>query len=214
MPPTTPILLTVFALASVFVLLRAESAGYTRLTYAAKPLAMVSIGLIAVLAWPVVSETYRQLIVAGMILSMVGDVFLMLPKDRFMAGLGAFLLAHIAYIAAFAGRLEDVPILPFLPFTLAFVFVARLLWPDLRSERYPVLIYSAALTVMAALATGVAVSEGSLSAVACAVGAVLFVLSDTALAFDRFVGAFGSARYFILTTYFAAQLLIALSVFA
>jgi uncharacterized membrane protein YhhN len=214
MPLITPVLLAVFALASAIVLLRAESSGFTRLTYVAKPLAMVSTGLIAVLAWPVVSESYRQLIVVGMVLSMVGDVFLMLPKDRFMAGLSAFLLAHIAYIAAFAGRLEQVPVLPFLPFTLAFVFVARLLWPHLRSERYPVLIYSATLTVMAALATGVAVSEGSLSAVACAVGATLFVLSDTALAFDRFVGAFGSSQHVILPTYFGAQLLIALSVFA
>lgn len=210
----TTTLLIVFAIASVVVLLRAERLGFRTLAYTAKPLALVSIALIAVFNPAPVSSEYRLLILVGLALSLPGDILLMLPKDRFLAGLFAFLLAHGAYSAAFLGRLEAVPILPMLPYAVALAFTVKLLWPHLGRLRWAVLFYGLALALMASLALGVATEVGGRSAILAAAGAALFVLSDTALAFDRFLGGYDAARYAILWPYFGAQLLLALSVAA
>src|SRR5262249_31512938 len=50
---------------------------------------------------PPLPESRWAFTVAALCLSLAGDVFLMLPKDLFVAGLGSFLLAHLAYVAAF-----------------------------------------------------------------------------------------------------------------
>lgn len=210
----TVALLSLFALASLVVFFRAGSRGYQSLVYAAKPLTLVSIGMIAVVAWPPVSAEYQWWIVGGLALSLLGDVLLMLPADRFLAGLSAFFLAHLAYIAAFLERAGAPSPLAFMPYALALVFVARLLWSSLGSLRVPVLAYGLVLGVMAGLALGSAVETGTFSSWMAALGATLFVLSDTALAFNRFLGELDPRGYFILGTYFSAQWLIALSVFA
>ncbi|MFT4604109.1 MAG: putative membrane protein YhhN [Rhodothermales bacterium] len=206
--------LVLFSVISLLVLLRAERLGYRQLVYVAKPLTMVSIGLIAVFAWPAVSPDYQRLILIGLGLSLAGDIALMLPKDRFLAGLGAFLVAHVAYTAAFLGRLEAIPALPFLPFALAGLFVVRLLWRHLDRLRWPVVIYATAIAAMAGSAWAVAMTLGTTSAWLGAIGASLFVVSDTVLGFNRFVGEISSSQSLILWTYFPAQVLIAISVFA
>jgi uncharacterized membrane protein YhhN len=206
----TLILLSVI---SALALLRAERLGYTQLVYVAKPLTMISIAMIAVFAWPSVSPEYQLLILIGLGLSLAGDVALMLPKDRFLAGLGAFLLAHIAYLIAFLSRLQEIPILPFLPFLLAGLFVVRLLWRHLESLRWPVVLYAMAIAGMAGSAWAVAMTLGTTSAWLGAAGASLFLLSDTVLAFNRFVGQISKSEWLILGTYFPAQILIASSVF-
>ena len=65
--------------------------------YIAKPFATVAILLIAATASTPVSARYRQLIIAGLASSLVGDVLLMLPNDHFVPGLIAFLVAHLCY---------------------------------------------------------------------------------------------------------------------
>ncbi len=199
---------------SAVALLRAERLGYRQLVYVAKPLTMVSIGLIAVFAWPTVSSEYQRLILIGLGLSLVGDVALMLPRDRFLGGLGAFLLAHVAYTAAFLGRLEAIPALPFLPFAIAGLFVIRLLWRHLDGLRWPVVVYATAIALMAGSAWAVAMTLGTTSAWLGAIGASLFVLSDTVLGFNRFVGQISNSEWLVLGTYFPAQILIAMSVLA
>src|SRR6185503_13370199 len=72
-----------------------------RLThYLFKPLTVVLIMLIAFQSKHTTSPFYRQAIIAGLIFSLAGDIFLMLP-DRFIPGLVSFLFAHVFYIAAF-----------------------------------------------------------------------------------------------------------------
>lgn len=41
-------------------------------------------------------------ILLGLCLSLAGDVLLMLPSDRFIQGLAAFLVAHLCYNVGFA----------------------------------------------------------------------------------------------------------------
>lgn len=72
------------------------------LHYIGKPLTTLLILWLALSAQPAVDARYRRAVLAGLVLSLIGDVFLMLPGDRFVLGLVAFLLAHVCYIVAFA----------------------------------------------------------------------------------------------------------------
>ncbi|RME49244.1 MAG: lysoplasmalogenase, partial [Caldilineae bacterium] len=78
----------------------------------------------------------------------------------------------------------------------------------------PVLVYVLVILVMAWQAWARWRNTGETAALLAFVGAVLFVISDTVLAFNRFQGEFAAARALNLSTYFAAQWLIALSVWA
>src|SRR5690606_19984305 len=67
------------------------------LEYLCKPLTMVAL-IATTLALDVGDETVRTWFVVALVLCLVGDVFLMLPQDLFVYGLGAFLLGHVAYV--------------------------------------------------------------------------------------------------------------------
>src|SRR5690606_15697068 len=75
----------------------AVARGDRRTEYIAKPLTMVVL-IGAALVLDPAHGTARTWFVAALALSLLGDVFLMLPRDRFVPGLASFLLAHIAYI--------------------------------------------------------------------------------------------------------------------
>lgn len=183
------------------------------LEWVAKPLATVAILLLALGAAPLPSARYRGLIGAGLICSLAGDILLMLPTDLFLAGLVAFLAAHVCYLTAFrsdgggggpAGLLVLV--------VLAGAGVLSVLWPSLGAMRIPVLLYVAVILTMCWMALGRWwVGRGPGSGLAAA-GAVCFVVSDSILALDRFHSPVVMAPVLVLGTYYAAQVLIASSV--
>ena len=70
--------------------------------YVLKPLTMLLITVIAVRSIGRPVRKYPAIIAAGLIISLVGDVFLMLPGDYFIPGLVSFLVAHLVYVAAFS----------------------------------------------------------------------------------------------------------------
>ena len=185
---------------------------HRRLThYLFKPLTVVFIILIALQAKHPTSPFYRRAIIAGLLFSLAGDIFLMLP-DRFIQGLASFLAAHVFYIAAFTresgGALSFSTLIPFLIYG---GMMLRVLWPHLGKMKLPVMIYVAAILMMGWTAAGrrlLTEQEGSLLAF---LGAILFIASDSVLALDKFRGRFRSAQLLILVTYFTAQWLIALS---
>jgi uncharacterized membrane protein YhhN len=179
--------------------------------YVFKPLTTL---LIIALAWHQhgAPPLYRTLVMAGLVFSLFGDVFLMLPRDRFVAGLVSFLIAHLLYIAAFAQGEFRLTIWLLVPFIIYAAILLRILLPHVpRALKVPVIVYAAALLVMAWLAAerGAAGVPGGLLA---AIGGVLFVASDSALALNRFARPFRAADALVLATYFAAQTLIALSI--
>ncbi len=178
----------------------------------AKPATMALIILVAAVR-PGGTGPYKTFILAGLLASFAGDVFLMLDRKWFFAGLGGFLLAHGFYILAFKPA-PDRPatmgtLLPFLVFGL---LMFRTLAPNLGKLKLPVLVYIAAITVMAWFAAARFIEIGSSGALAALAGAILFLASDAVLAYARFVKDFASAQLFILGAYFPAQLLIALSI--
>jgi sterol desaturase/sphingolipid hydroxylase (fatty acid hydroxylase superfamily)/uncharacterized membrane protein YhhN len=152
----------------------------------------------------------HALLVAALVASLAGDVALMVPGG-FLPGLVAFLLAHLAYVALFARGVGAMPSRgAAAAVALHGLAMLAVLWPHLPGGlRAPVAAYVAVISAMGAQALGRALVRRDAASVATAAGALLFVASDTVLALDRFVGPVPIAPFWILSTYFTAQLLIA-----
>jgi uncharacterized membrane protein YhhN len=204
--------LSLLALASALLTVRAEYGGPRRQVYVFKPLTVVLIIFIALQAESGGAPPYKQLIIAGLLCSLAGDVLLMLPRERFVEGLVCFLFAHVCYIAAFTtdGGARVRSAWGGAALVLYGALMLGVLWPRLGRLKAPVTFYVAAILLMAwqALNRRLAGSAGGAEALA---GALLFVASDSALALNRFKGEFRGAQAVVLSTYFAAQWLIALS---
>lgn len=209
----TTILLTILSALSGALHVRAEYRGPKRQVYLFKPLTVLLVIAIALTIPGPPNGRYRVAVLVGLICSMAGDTFLMLPGDRFLPGVASFLLAHLAYLMAFTSSAPfgDAPLL-LLPFAALGAGMLWRLWPRLGAMRGPVVVYLAVIVVMAWQAASRAAFLGTTGARLAAAGAVLFVLSDASLAVNRFQRPFRAAQAVILPTYYTAQLLIAWSV--
>lgn len=154
---------------------------------------------------------YGRAIAAGLGFSLIGDIFLMLPGDWFLPGLIAFFAAHLAYIRGFSlgigiGRNRRLLVW----FGLVALAIVALLWSGIPGAlRLPVAGYAAVLGLMAAQAlTRLRITRDRADALA-AMGAVLFMASDTLLAVNRFLDPLPLSPLWVLGSYFAAQGLIA-----
>ena len=203
--------LSTLVLASALLTIRAEYKGPRLHVYVFKPLTVVLIILIALQTKHATAAQYKSLVVAGLLLSLVGDVFLMAPRDRFVAGLVSFLFAHLFYIAAFASGAWTPSVWAGVALAFYGALMLWLLWKGLGKLKAAVLVYVGAILLMAWAALSRAQAASDEGGVLAAFGALLFVASDSALAWNRFKGEFKSAQMVILASYFAAQWLIALS---
>lgn len=152
----------------------------------------------------------KRWVIAGLVLSLVGDVALLWPKEGFLPGLISFLLAHLAYLWAFTRvrRLAAAP-LPFVAYALVAGSILALLWPGVPGPlRVPVVAYVLCLASMAAQAA-VLSRAGLPRAAVLAAGGALFVLSDALLATNKFMSPLPAANLWILASYWAAQWCIA-----
>lgn len=181
--------------------------------YLFKPLTTALLFQVALGTSGLPDTRYQVAICIGLACSLLGDVFLMLPRDQFLPGLASFLLAHAAYIVAFTAGvpLGTAPVL-LLPFLLAAGPLLWLLWPSLGTLRLPVLLYTATILLMVWQAWGRRSVAPSPAATTAAVGATLFMVSDSLLALNRFRRPLPFAQGLIMTTYVAGQTMIALSV--
>lgn len=157
--------------------------------------------------------TYGVFVLAALLLSWVGDALLLSSAERvFLGGLGAFLLAHLAYTVGFwvSGSPSIVFPLALLSFGAVGLLVLRWLWRHLAAaDRPPVVAYVVVIVVMCAAATDYSRAVGAL---APALGAACFMASDVAVARDRFVARAVANRLWGLPLYFFAQLLLAWTV--
>jgi uncharacterized membrane protein YhhN len=198
--------------ASALANIAADARGRARLVYVFKPLTTGLILLLALTVPAPLSAFYRAAITAGLLFSLAGDVFLMLPRDRFVAGLVSFLVAHLFYSAAFASRASTLPLVPAFLLGAFGAVLLWCLWPRLGRLRVPVTVYSLVLLAMAWLAVAQWVSGDGMRGGLAAAGGLLFVASDSMLALERFGAKHRYGQAAVLATYFAAQTLIALSV--
>ena len=179
-----------------------------RIEYIAKPATTLCIFLAA---FSMLSDhdTRRAFVIVGLAFCLLGDVFLMLPRDRFVFGLASFLVAHVLFIAGFV--LDEPRHTPILTMILALPFALVVLPRVLRAVRAtepkffaPVLVYAIAILAMF-MASGF---TGHSLAIA---GAAVFVASDTLIAWNRFVRPLPHGQLAIMTTYHAALVLLVVS---
>jgi uncharacterized membrane protein YhhN len=183
--------------------------------YVFKPLATLLV-LVLALSFTAAPAAYCWAVVGGLAFSTAGDIFLMLPRDRFIAGLVSFLIAHLLYTFAFS---IDAPFgaaaLLWLPFFAVGSVIVALVWRGIAPRlRGAVVAYVVIIATMAGQAAGRWHTLGGDAALLAAIGAALFVVSDSALALNRFRAPFRAERALTLGTYWTAQTLIALSVSA
>ncbi len=162
-------------------------------------------------------SSFAKKILAALVFSWGGDVFLMFP-GLFLPGLISFLIAHVFYILAFFENInsakEKRPIgntlLYALPFLISTGALFRILFPSLGEMMLPVAVYTSVITVMgisAALRFGTVNKESFWLVLS---GAVIFMLSDSTIALNKFLynGELPYARIVIMVTYLLAQYLI------
>jgi uncharacterized membrane protein YhhN len=206
----TKIILTILAIISALIHIWGEYFGPPVLIYIFKPLTMILIIIIALLAKEPSSRKYKYAIIAGLLFSLGGDIFLMLPVDLFIAGLISFLIAQLIYTYAFhSGRPLRSKFLAMLLFALYGVLIYVVLLPGLNGMAIPVAFYVLAILTMAWQAWDQWDQVRARWALLALIGALLFVISDSILALNRFGEPFAAARALTLSTYYAAQWLIA-----
>ena len=178
-----------------------------------KPLTMViAITFVAAYAYSTRARgRFHALLLAALVFSLAGDVFLMLPGNYFIPGLASFLVAHIFYIALFRQGQGWFPSKRALVSVLAVGAVMySIVWGGLNDPvlKIAVAAYVSVISLMAAQAIGRATTTGDAAARWVAVGACVFMVSDSLIAINKFVTPVALSSLWILATYYCAQMLI------
>lgn len=184
--------------------------------YVTKPLILLS--LIGYYLSTVIDRS--NLLLLALVFSLGGDVALMFQsvnENFFLIGLASFLIAHILYILVYRQfRNEDATdelvgiqkIRLSMPIILAGTGLVVVLYPHLGAFKVPVLIYAGTIITMVMNALFRAGRTNKLSFVLVLVGAILFMISDSILAINRFMMPVTYSEFLIMSTYAGAQYLI------
>lgn len=183
-----------------------------RAEYVLKPLTMAVLIAAAVALREGDSAYVLGFTVAALVLSLAGDVFLMLPGDLFVPGLASFLLAHGAYVAAFLPNAAS----PGLAVIVSVAVIAGFMYTRLfrgmlaagkQRLAAPVAVYVLAISAMVVSALAAAGRpDWSTGRSALAIGgAFLFICSDGMIGWSRFVRDFPGSRVAVIVTYHLAQ---------
>jgi uncharacterized membrane protein YhhN len=196
---------------------------WTRLEYLAKPAVMIVLFL---WLW-----TSTRLVGAslwfglGILLSLAGDILLLISLDRlFLAGLAAFLLAHLAYLVGFN---IPIPEISAWGFVLAVIVglggmrvMRRILAPLAASGqvrmRTPIIIYGTVISLMllSAMMKMTDFTWNANAATLVGVGAFLFYISDIILAWHKFVTPIQHGRIYNIGAYHLGQIALIAGVIA
>jgi uncharacterized membrane protein YhhN len=167
----------------------------TTVEYVAKPATLA-----ALLIFAATGAQCSVALISALVLSLLGDVFLMLPAELFAVGLGAFLLAHVAYISDFEAAIGWRMFWWIVVLAASTPIVRRIYRAVTPDELRPAVV---TYIVVIALMVASAVASGSLVAT---LGAPLFFASDGLIAWDRFVEKLSWGRVAIIVTYHLGQL--------
>jgi len=188
-----------------------------RLEYLVKPLIMVWIAVYFQLFAK--KKSFAAPVLLAFFFSWLGDNFLMFSEKSeafFFAGVGGFFFAQLTYIYTFyrfsekggKGYLQRRPwmALIFLAYLTGILF---LLFPGLEGMMKPIiLVYALSLIGMSMMALNRKERVGRSSFLLVFIGSLLFLLSDSMIALNKFYAEFWLAGFWIMLTYIAAQYLI------
>jgi uncharacterized membrane protein YhhN len=174
----------------------------------AKPFIIIS--LMAIYLSSVKNKNYWFL--AALFFSFLGDVFLLDNNDMFLFGIAAFLITQLLYIKIIIGYLNNSSksqkLQAILPFAIYFVLLIYLLIDNLGEYLIPVLVYGLTISVFGIVSLLNYIINKSQSSKLLLFGALLFIASDSMIAFDRFYESKGIYSVLIMITYILAQYLI------
>lgn len=185
--------------------------------YMSKPLLMLLLVAYFISNTDNFVSALKKWIILALLFSWTGDVLLMFETGHsnfFIFGLVAFLIAHVFYILFFESilRIENLKknYWLFIPVLIYYVWLIYLLSPHLGEMKLPVRVYGVVISYMLIQALQVVKIKNRKAALLMIGGAVLFIISDSLLAINKFYTQFEYAGIAIMTTYGIAQLLITL----
>lgn len=151
---------------------------------------------------------------AALIFSFLGDSILMYEGETyFLLGLGGFALAHLMYMVAFSKAVDSNTSAPnwlarglyAIPFLIVFAFLLSALWPNLGGMKIPVIAYALIIIGMN-LSAVYRQNRSNMESIRQVIfGAVLFFLSDSLLALNKFYMPMANAGFWVMSTYILAQ---------
>jgi uncharacterized membrane protein YhhN len=156
------------------------------------------------------------LVLAGLFFSWAGDIILGIPGNNpgiFIAGLASFLIAHIMYFTVFTitpgkGVITGNKWYLLIPVIVTGIMLVGFLFKDLDGMRFPVIMYATVILTMVAGAINRLEKVNRTSYVLVLAGALLFLISDSSIAINKFGHPFRLSGMLIMSTYIAAQYLI------
>ena len=176
-----------------------------------KPLTMILI-ISILFTGEIELEGFSFFIFWGLIFSLLGDMMLLKPWYKFELGLAAFLIGHIFYIIAFISyKGMDWDILPLLPLIGFALWLFRMIKPHLGKLLIPVGSYMSVILLMVWQGIGIWLSEKYIFGLLIGSGVFILCVSDSILAYQRFMRSFKCGNTLILITYHIAQYLISSS---
>jgi uncharacterized membrane protein YhhN len=178
------------------------------MVYVFKPLTTILIIGAAVVNSAHSNSPIMFLMLAGLGFSLIGDIFLMLPK-AFLYGLVAFLIAHVLFAVGFIKINQSIHLLLLIPFVIGLAAFYIYLYPSLNKYAYPALIYIVAIVFMAWRAWECYLGNKSTGALEIGAASLLFIFSDGNLAVNKFKKPFKYSQPIILSTYYISIWLIA-----
>jgi len=185
------------------------------LQFITKPLLMPLLAIYLLLRTNTANSNLKGWIFLALFFSWAGDIFLLLEErgsNFFLFGLSAFLVAQVFYIVFFHNiRMREYIRGNALLLLLVIVYYSVLinvLSPYLGNMKLPVRIYGVVLSFMVMLAMHTMLGKNKKAALWMTMGAILFVVSDSLLAFNKFFSPFNNAGVVTMLTYGLAQLFI------
>jgi len=176
------------------------------LVYIFKPLIILSLLFLYVFSLPKRLKWY----VMALELCFFGDVFLMFSGELFfIAGLVSFLIAHVLFIKIVISRIKEVNFLKIIFSTLPFLSVFSLLIFTLKDSLHemlwPVIIYGLTIATFGIVSLISYLETKSNKSIWMLIGAIVFMVSDSLLAINKFQNPAHSLEVIVMATYVLAQ---------
>jgi len=180
-----------------------------------KPLIVVALLIYFISKTATARTKLKFHIIAALVFSLFGDILLLFEANDplfFIFGLVAFLLAHVFYIIAFNYlRIKEnirFKVLFFIPVLLYYLLLIAILYRHLNEMKIPVMIYGFAISLMLVMAAHLSGIKNTFLGKVVFFGALLFIISDSILAFNKFYKPWDQASIMIMLSYGLAQLFI------